>query len=160
MLNQSHMNIKNIKAAVVLMAVTAGYAYQTSHLPERTLPNTPDPSFFPWINTVFALVLTCALLYQGLFIKNNNNNPLVKNRKNGLALLALAVFLVFIITLPYLGFILAAIPFVAVFMWFYGEHRKIVLIIGALGIPVILYVLFRHGFGVMLPRGLLAGLIA
>ena len=94
------------------------------------------------------------------FIKKNNNNPLVKNRKNGLALLALAVFLVFIITLPYLGFILAAIPFVAVFMWFYGEHRKTVLIIGALGIPVILYVLFRHGFGVMLPRGLLAGLIA
>ena len=153
------MNIKNIKAALVLMAVIGGYAYQTSNLPDRTLPNTPDPSFFPWINTVLALVLTCALLYQGLFIKKKNN-PFVKNRKNGLALLALAVFLVFIITLPYLGFILAAIPFVAVFMWFYGEQRKTILIFGALGIPVILYILFRHGFGVMLPRGLLAGLIA
>ena len=74
--------------------------------------------------------------------------------------MALAIFLVFLIALPYLGFILAAVPFVAVFMRFYGEQRKKVLFAGALVIPVFLYLLFRHGFGVMLPRGLLAGLIS
>ena len=154
------MKRRNLTAAMVFLAVTAGYAYQTSHLPVRTLPNTPDPSFFPWINTVLALVLACALLYQGLFLKTDNHIALIEDGKIGFPLLAIIVFLAFLIALPYLGFILATIPFFAVFMWLYGEHRKKILIIGALGIPVILYILFRHGFGVMLPRGLLADLIA
>ncbi|MBS1256459.1 MAG: hypothetical protein MAG581_02282 [Deltaproteobacteria bacterium] len=152
------MSSRNVTAALVLLAFTAVYAYMTAHLPERTLPNTPDPSFFPWINTALALVLASALLFQGLFIKKNDHTQL-EDSNNGLALPALAVFLAFLISLPYLGFILATIPFTAVFMWFYGERRKIVLIIGAVVIPAILYVLFRHGFGVMLPRGLLSGLI-
>ena len=157
--NQSHMSFRNVTAAAVLLAVTVIYAYLTSQLPARTLPNTPDPSFFPWINTVLALVLSGALLYQGLFLKQNKHS-LEKVTKSSSAYLALAIFLVFLIALPYLGFILAAVPFVAVFMWFYGEQRKKVLITGALIIPVFLYLLFRHGFGVMLPRGLLAGLIS
>ncbi len=111
MSKQSQMSSRNVTAALVLLAFTAVYAYMTAHLPERTLPNTPDPSFFPWINTALALVLASALLFQGLFIKKNDHTQL-EDSNNGLALPALAVFLAFLISLPYLGFILATIPLI------------------------------------------------
>ena len=60
------MKQKDIVAACVLLVVVIGYGYQTTLLPARTLPNTPDPSFFPWINTILLGVLSFALLIQGI----------------------------------------------------------------------------------------------
>jgi len=60
------MRRKNIIAAVVLIVFAILYGVLTANLPVRTLPNTPDPSFFPWINTAVVLVLSVWLLVQGL----------------------------------------------------------------------------------------------
>ena len=153
------MRHRNITAALVLLGVTVGYGYLTSQLPARTLPNTPDPSFFPWINTVLLGVLSIALLVQGVLRMADTG---IAARGGGMSRtvgMALGCFLVFLLALPHLGFILAGIPFFAAFMVLYGERRISWLLAGAIGAPIFLYVLFRHGFVVLLPRGLLSGLI-
>jgi hypothetical protein len=45
-------------------------------------------------------------------------------------------------------------------MVMFGERRPLLVAIGALAMTAVLYGLFRHGFGVFLPRGLLTGVVA
>lgn len=152
------MRRKNIIAATVLIAVAIVYGGLTARLPVRTLPDTPDPSFFPWLNTVIILVLSVWLLVRGLRQPPSESAPRRTDRRH-LAVWALVAFVGYLVALPSLGFILATVPFFAVMMVLFGEFRPIWVGIGSVTATVVLYVLFRHGFGVFLPRGLLAGII-
>jgi hypothetical protein len=152
------MRKKNIIAAAVLIVFAIIYGGLTLFLPVRTLPNTPDPSFFPWINTVFILVLSICLLVQGL--RQPVTTPLPDDgTRRRMGIWAMGAFVIYLAVMPNLGFILATAPFFAVMMVLYGEHRLARVSAGAICATVVLYVLFRHGFGVFLPRGLLAGII-
>ena len=153
------MRRKNIIAAVVLIACAILYGALTANLPVRTLPNTPDSSFFPWINTVLILVLSVGLLAQGLKQPVTARAPDVTGQRRRAAW-ALGAFVAYLAVLPGLGFILATAPFFAVMMVLFGERRPFWVGGGAVCATVLLYVLFRHGFGVFLPRGLLAGIVA
>ena len=153
------MRRKNIIAAIVLIVFAAFYGYLTSGLPDRTLPNTPDPSFFPWVNTVLIVGLSVWLLIRGLRrpVEPPEAGDPAENRK---VAIALGVFVAYLALMPSLGFILATAPFFAVMMVLFGEKRPALVGVSALGATAALYVLFRHGFGVFLPRGLLAGIVA
>ncbi len=155
------MRRRNIIAAVVLLALGLGYGFLTTGLPLRTLPNTPDPSFFPWINTAVLLALAAALLVQGLFFTAEGGAEAARTpaRRHLPVLWVLAAFVAYLLALPPLGFVVATVPFFAVLMVAYGERRALWLAAGALGVPILLFVVFRYGFGVLLPRGLLSGLI-
>jgi hypothetical protein len=63
------------------------------------------------------------------------------------------------VVLPTLGFILATLPLFAALMVLYGERRPLVVLVGAVVMTAVLYGLFRHGFNIFLPRGLLAGIV-
>jgi hypothetical protein len=155
------MGRRNIIAAVVLLAVGLTYGFLTTGLPLRTLPNTPDPSFFPWINTAVLLALAAALLVQGLFFTADDEaeSAGIPVRRHLPVLWVLAAFVAYLVALPPLGFVVATIPFFAILMVAYGERRALWLAAGALGVPILLFVVFRYGFGVLLPRGLLSGLV-
>ena len=60
------MGRRNVIAALVLLVLGATYAVLTTQLPDRTIPNTPGPSFFPWVVTGSLLVLAAGLLVQGI----------------------------------------------------------------------------------------------
>ena len=155
------MGRRDIIAAVVLLALGLAYGFLTTGLPLRTLPNTPDPSFFPWINTTVLLVLAAALLVQGLFFtaEGGAEGARPPARRQLPVLCVLAAFVTYLVALPPLGFVIATIPFFAILMVAYGERRALWLAAGAFGVPILLFVVFRYGFGVQLPRGLLAGLV-
>jgi len=153
------MRRKDIIAAAALIVCAILYGVLTANLPTRTLPNTPDPSFFPWINTVIILVLSAWLLVRALRrpVPEPTSTGTGRNHR---AVWALAAFVGYLAVMPGLGFILATTPFFAVMMVLFGERRPIWVGGGAVGTTVLLYVLFRYGFGVILPRGLLAGISA
>ncbi len=153
------MRRKNIIAAIVLMAFAVVYGGLTAFLPVRTLPNTPDSAFFPWIITVIIAALSFWLLVRGL--KQEPTEPRSEEKPDRrLAVWALGVFAVYLALMPKLGFILATLPFFAIMMFLYGERRAVWIGVGTVSATFLMYVLFRHGFGVFLPRGLLAGIVA
>lgn len=159
------MRRRNIIAAVVLIVCGLGYMYLTSGLPVRSLPNTPGPSFFPWIISVVLLGLSVALLLQAITSSDGYAATLGEGRaeagrNRGRAIWALGAFIAYVVLLPRFGFIIATAPFFAFQMVLFGERRPLLVAIGALAMTAILYVLFRHGFGVFLPRGLLTGIVA
>ena len=127
-------------------------------LPARTLPNTPDPSFFPWINTILLGVLSVALLIQGI-LRPTKKGVMQSTLGTRTAIVALGLILLYLVAIPYFGFVLSSVPFFALFMVLHGERRKLWLLIGAAGIPIFLYNLFSHLFSVPLPRGMFLGII-
>lgn len=153
------MRSRNIIAALVLLALAAGYGVLTSQLPTRSLPDTPGPPFFPWINTVVLLALSAGLLIQGLVGIGGNAVAEGPGTGRGRAVWALGAFIVYLAILPGLGFVVATVPFFGALMALFGERRPLRLALGAVGTTVALYLVFRHGFGVFLPAGILAGIV-
>lgn len=153
------MKQRNIAAAVVLLLVAAVYGYMTAGLPERSLPDTPPPSFLPWINTVLLTALAGLLLLRNL---GPDSEPVSEDGESGNGLPAatfLALFVVFIVVLPYVGFLMACVPFFALMMLLFGERRPLRVALGAVGTPFLLFVVFRYGFNILLPQGMLERLI-
>ncbi len=155
------MRRRNVIAALVLIAVGVGYGYLTSRLPVRTLPNTPDPAFFPWLNTVVLLGLAAVLLFQGVAVTARGGSEAAAPSPLGHApvLWALAAFVGYLAVLPTLGFVIATVPFFAVLMVVFGERRAAWVAAGSVGVPVLLFAIFRYGFGILLPLGPLAGVL-
>jgi len=159
------MRRRNIIAALVLIVCGATYAYFTSFLPERSLPNTPGPPFFPWVVTIILLGLSVALLLQGILGLGDSRTPIkVAASSSGLsnrpAVWALGLFVVYLVSLEPVGFVLATLPFFAILMWLFGERRLWLVALGAIGMTAFLYFVFRHGFSVFLPKGLLKGVVS
>jgi len=157
------MRRRNIIAAVALIVLSLGYGALTTQLPIRSLPDTPGPPFFPWVNTVVLLALSLGLLVQGLrgTAADDSGPPVTSSNavQRRLAIWALGAFVAYLVVLPGLGFLLATAPFFAVLMVLFGEKRWLWVVLGSIGMTTFLYVLFRHGFAVFLPRGILPDLI-
>jgi len=152
------MRNKNVSAAIVLILFGVFYGFLTANLPDRSLPNTPSPAFFPWIITLVILGLSVWLLLRGLRQPGVESEP-IEAAKLRLAAAAMVLFLLYLVAMPVLGFVLATLPFFAAMMMLYGERRPIWIGTGAIGFTVGLYIVFRHGFNVFLPQGLLRGII-
>jgi putative tricarboxylic transport membrane protein len=150
------MRNRNVVAALALIALGIFYGYLTAGLPKRSLPDTPDPSFFPWIITVSLLVLSVALLVQGL-----RGPRSIPDLAGGLRAptVFLTLFVVYVAALPFTGFVIASVPFFAALMWLYGERRRGWIGVVSLALPVILVLVFRHGLQIPLPTGVLATLL-
>jgi len=153
------MRTKNIVAALVLIALGAGYGYLTAGLPTRSLPNTPDPSFFPWIITACLLLLSVILLVQGLAAPGKGSGDAVGAPPLRAPVVFLVAFAAYVAVLPYAGFLLTSVPFFALLMALYGERRWGVIAAASLTVPVVLVLVFRHVFQVPLPKGVLAGIL-
>jgi putative tricarboxylic transport membrane protein len=158
------MRRRNIVAAVVLIICGIAYGCLAWALPVRSLPNTPGPSFFPLVVTAFLLFLSAALLIQALAADHEPSSLQGERiasppdwRPPATLLLTI---LAYIVALPFLGFVLATLPFFATLMVLFGQRQPLLIAGGSLAMTVVLYVLFRHGFGVYLPRGLLAGIVS
>ena len=147
------MRIKNIIAGIFLTILGLVYGYLTTGLPERSLPNTPGPSFFPWILTFSLLVLSVSLVVQGFRMAADQSGSEKPDGDSIPAFLFLGVFAVYLALLPFFGFLIASIPFFAVLMALYGETRKLWIASLAIGVPVFLFLVFRHVFNLPLPRG-------
>ena len=152
------MKRKNIIAALVLIIISVWYGYLTTNLPVRTLPNTPNPAFFPWINTANMVVLSVSLLIQGLFFTEQGDQKIDKSATR-LIFIYLTLFVIYLVILPKLGFVVASIPFFAAMMVLFNERRPIVVVISSVAVSVLLFCIFRYGFGVFLPLGVTEGLV-
>ena len=163
------MERRNILAGLVLLALSAGYGYLIGTIPDRTLPNTPGPTFFPWIIAGAAAALSLALVLQGVAALAGSAKGLVgaqaaedevKPEADGpgkgflLAVAALVWFALYLAALPFAGFIVASFIFFGGLMLLYGARNPLLIAVASCAIPAALYLLFRHVFTILLPTGI------
>lgn len=147
------MALRNIVAAAVLLVLGAGYGYLALLLPARDLPNIPGPSFFPVLIAAIVVGLSLALLWhgiRGLRGAAKHLDLIEMDRKPAAMLVAFAVY---IAALPFAGFLVASVPFAAVLIRLYGDRNRLLVVGVSVGLPVFLFMLFREGFGILLPTG-------
>ena len=151
------MQRNNKIAALVFIAFGSGYAYFTSQLTERTLPNTPGPSFLPWLLAIFLLFLSAGLLIQGMNPSGGADKPPAgpKPFSSRTSASGLILFAVYLAALPFTGFLVASIPFFAGLMAISGERRKPLIAAASLGIPLFLFFLFQFVFQIPMPKNTL-----
>jgi putative tricarboxylic transport membrane protein len=143
---------RNLIAGCVLLTCSLAYGFLTIQLPDRGLPNTPGPAFFPWLITGLLTILSAALLVQGLR-GHGGSAQAAPSPVTPRGWLALGVFVVYLFLLPMLGFVTASIPFFAVLTLLYGQQNRVLVVLTAVAVPVLLFVVFRYGFQMLLPRG-------
>ena len=153
------MRRKNIIAAMVIIVITIIYGLMTLQLPTRSLPDTPGPTFFPWINVVIILFLSVVLLLSSVFSTKNFNLEFkqeeTQSNHNLRALLALIGFAVYLVTLPSFGFLFTTIPFFSFLMVMFSEKRPLYILSSSVGLTFLFYFVFRYGFNIFLPAGAL-----
>ena len=146
---------RNVVAALVLLVFGAWYAWLSAGLPERNMPNTPGPSFFPLVIVTLLIGLALALLVRGIADLRAGRDRDVPDSLAPGALPALASFLVYLTALPYAGFVASSVIFFAVLMLLYGGRKPLLIGAAAILIPVTLFVIFRFGLQIVLPHGVL-----
>jgi putative tricarboxylic transport membrane protein len=146
---------RDILAALGLLAFSAWYAWLASELPERSLPNTPGPSFFPLIVIALVAALSVALLVRGGMALRAPRGADRHGAFSPTAALMLASFAVYLALLPLAGFIVASMAFFATLMLLYGSRNPLLIGAASTGLPIILFLIFRYGFQIVLPRGIL-----
>ncbi len=144
---------RDVIFGVVLLVIGVAYGLMTASLPNRSLPNTPGPAFFPWLITVGLILLSAALLARSLTDDGDESPQAPSDSLAYRRLLSLIWFIVYLVTLPYAGFLPASVPFFAGLMWLYGERNGVVLMLATIIIPAGLFTIFRLGFQILLPAG-------
>ena len=147
------MPLKNIIVSIGLLVFGIWFMYLSSELPDRNIGSGPGPGFFPGIISVFIILLSLALLFRGgLELRSTK----VLTQKMGLPLKGIMIiflFLIMVFALPYVGFLIVAIPFFASVMLLCEKTKHVYMVLGSIIIPVFLYYLFRAGFSILLPTG-------
>jgi putative tricarboxylic transport membrane protein len=142
---------RHIVSGAALLVFTAVYAWLAAGLPDRSIPNTPGPSFFPFVIAALTGVLSLALLVKGMLELPKAGKGLVAFPRTPAAMLVL--FVVAVAAMPWLGFVLTGVPFFAALMLLYGCRRTGFIAFWSLAIPLVLYFIFTEIFQILLPAG-------
>ncbi|MDI6726336.1 MAG: tripartite tricarboxylate transporter TctB family protein [Smithellaceae bacterium] len=140
-------------AAVVFIALGIGYGYLTSQLPTRTISGEPSSAFFPWILASCLLLLSVILLIQDIREKTIPRRVVFSASRPAIrTAIGLFVVLVYLLLLPYAGFLIPSILFFGAIMWIGGERSYLRLFGYSVVIPIFLYFIFKEAFQIPLSK--------
>ena len=150
------MKKANIIASIVIMIFTGFYAYFTSQLETRNLPNTLGSAFMPWLlATLLFILAVCLLITNAIRGTQEKANPKV-SFKEGLSVIFLTGFVyVYIKAIQVFGFITITPFFLAVLMWISGARKWKEITLLSIASTLGIYLFFQKIFKVLLPHGTL-----
>jgi hypothetical protein len=150
------MKKANIIVSVVIIIFTGFYAYLTSQLPTRNLPNTLGSAFMPWLLATLLFSLSvCLLITSAIRGTRENSNPNI-SLKEGFSVIFLTVFVyVYVKAMQMFGFITITPFFLAALMWISGARKWKEIVPLSIASTLGIYLFFQKVFKVILPQGTL-----
>jgi len=112
----------------------------------------PGPGFFPFGLAVILAFLALALILQSRK-KEGGSVPFWPERTWLRPLLGAVIFLLYALSLGYLGFILTTFLFLVVWMWVVERIRWSTIITISVAVTAVLYLIFEYFLEVPLPTG-------
>jgi hypothetical protein len=150
------MKKANIIASIVIVIFTGFYAYLTSQLPARNLPNTLGSAFMPWLLATLLFSLSvCLLIVNAVRGTREDADPNI-SLKEGFSVIFLTVFVyVYVKAIEMLGFIAITPFFLAALMWISGARKWKEITLLSIASTLGIYLFFQKIFKVILPHGTL-----
>ena len=148
--------------ALVLLVIAGGWTYLANQIPFPTFARVSKlaPGHYPMGVAILLAVVAIILFMQTFRGKENveKNGPQEEpGRRNPKAiqhlLTGFTLFLAYVISVPFFGFVLASPLFVFFFIWFIGRYSLLLTIPIAIGIPAILWIIFAWWLVTPLPKG-------
>jgi len=147
------MALRNIIVGLVLAVFAVVYGALALQLPERNIEGTPGPGFFPGLIGAILLVLSLALVAQGAKAWRTGGRDGAPQGLDRRGMVMLGVFAAYILVLPAAGFMVASVPFAGAMMWLFGGRKPLLVVAGAIVLPLLLSLLFGEVFRIPLPHG-------
>jgi len=150
------MKKANIIVSLVLVGFAGFYAYLTSQLPARNLPNTLGSDFMPWLLATILFVLSGSLLVINALGKSRENfEPKIALKEIISVVVLTAIVYVYVKAIELIGFIYVTPIFLVLLMWISGARKwkEIILLSAAAALGI--YFFFQKVFKVILPQGTL-----
>jgi hypothetical protein len=110
-----------------------------------------SPYLFPILVSVFLLLLSVSLFFDGLYQIRHGGEKKAGPVKSRSVLITIALSAAYIVLMGWISFIPATIIFLSVFIFFLGERRLWLIALAALVSALSLYGIFGMALGVMLP---------
>lgn len=145
---------ENTVIGIILLALSGFYAFLTSRLPDRNIPNTLGANFMPYIFAGLLAFLAILLIVEG-YVKHNRGASACDGNKlcavDMLNIVALfAALIIYILGIIYVGYLIVTPLFMAFLMYYGGSRNKLEIAIVSILVTVIVYFLFHNVFMVPL----------
>lgn len=148
------MKKANICVSVVILMFAAFYAYLTTKLPARNLPNTLGIDFMPWLLVSILTILSIWLLLQNALNKSREKFDPSLSIKEGLGVLLLTVLVyAYVKAMELFGFIWTTPVFLSLLMVITGSRKWKEIVIVSIVSSLCIYMFFQKIFIVVLPSG-------
>ena len=115
----------------------------------------PDAGFFPFILTILLLLGTLGVLWGSVY-RQPDNRPFFEVSQEVEDLLKVGIpILVVVALIRWLGLYIVSGLYLGFFMAWYGKFRWYWALLGAIVLPVSLWLLLRQGFNISMPTSVL-----
>ena len=143
----------DIVVALALMGVAALVMTDSWRVGARWAKDGPQAGYFPFYIGVIMMVASGWTVLQNLIAKHPDRSNFVDRTQLRSVLQVLVPTIVYVGLISLLGLYVASAIFIAFFMWWLGKYRLQVILPVALGVPLVLFVMFEVWFLVPLPKG-------
>lgn len=139
--------------AVIFMALAALVMSDSWRVGASWASDGPQAGYFPFYIGLIMFIASTVTLVSALVTRHPDLGNFVDRSQ------FVSVLQVFIPTVVYVGLIflvgiyLASAVFIAFFMWWLGKYPLVKIIPVAIGVPLVLFVMFEIWFLVPLPKG-------
>ncbi len=148
---------ENIVIGAILLTFASGYAYMTTQLPTRDMPNTVGVDFMPWVFCIFLASMSVLLIVSGIVRRPSDGDAprptrvrLTRSQIRGVVIL-FTIFVVYIALIDVVGFLLVTPPAMFALMYLEGVRRYSRMAVIAIVSTLVIYGLFRYVFEVSIP---------
>jgi hypothetical protein len=148
--------------AIAFMAFGGLVMYDSVRLGHSWGDSGPEAGYFPFYISVLLLLAGGATLLKTLLSKEErekNAKPFVTWGRFKSVLALFFPLVIYILAMSYIGIYAAAMLFIGLFMRFNGKYGLSKVLPIAIGVPVMVFVLFEMWFLVPLPKGPIEALL-
>lgn len=143
----------DVVVAVLFMGVAALVMADSWRVGARWASDGPQAGYFPFYVGLIMFVASLGTLVQNLVTKSPNLTNFVDREQLGSVLKVLVPTIVYVVLIEVIGIYVASMIFIAFFMAWLGKYKWQVILPVAVGVPLVLFVMFEIWFLVPLPKG-------
>ena len=143
----------DIIVALVFMGVAALVMADSWRIGARWASDGPEAGYFPFYVGVIMFLSSVGTLAMNIFSKTPDRSNFVDREQLGSVLKVLVPTIVYVVLINFLGLYLSSMIFIAFFMWWLGKYPVKIILPVAVGVPLVLFVMFEIWFLVPLPKG-------
>lgn len=143
----------DIIVALVFMGVAALVMADSWRIGARWASDGPEAGYFPFYVGLIMFLSSVGTLATNIFSKTPDRSNFVDREQLGSVLKVLVPTIVYVVLINFLGLYLSSMIFIAFFMWWLGKYPVKTILPVAIGVPLVLFVMFEIWFLVPLPKG-------